>query len=450
MLEVATSLSGEQKRAALEQALTSETFARCDQLRSFLQFVCEQEIAGRAGQITEYLIGVEALGRRASFTPGEDSAVRNRAHALRRKLHEFYAHELPNAPVRIELPKGSYVPRFIEREPHAARDAKEPPPRALIVPPATPPLTIPTFAPRSSRRRFLGLALSFVVGAALTGLAAALLWRPTRSGAATTPRIAPVVREAWGPLLAPDANVLICVATPAQTLLRQYEVKPSILNLYDAPPELSEFYRRRFPSADDHNLYQIAHQNSPMWGDALGALTAASTLSAAGASFQVLPERVTPFPSLRGRNLILFGMPEYSEAVTRLLGAGAFEITYHPPAAEKAISARGEPASESSVFVPERDANHRIMQTYGLITVLSDTDPKGSPQRTVIFSGIGSAGAQAASEFFSSAPHLLDLQKRFREAGQDDFPRAYQVVVKSTSSATLPLDFSYVAHRVLQ
>lgn len=446
MLDVATTLTGKQKRAAMEQALTSETLARCDQLRSFLQYVCEQEIAGQAGQITEYLIGVEALGRPANFAPGEDSAVRNRAHALRRKLQELYAHELPDAPVRIELPKGSYTPRFIECEPDAAREEVGQPAQALIVSPSAAPLILPAFA--TARPKRWGLALAFAAGVALAGLVFALLLRPTQTGASAA-RIAPIVREVWGPLLKADANVLICVATPAQTLLRQYEAKPSFLNLYNVPPELNESYRRRFPMADERKLYQLSHHNSPMWGDALGALTAASTLSAAGASFQVLPERVTPFPSLRGRNLILFGMPEYSEAVTRLLKEGAFEIKYNPAAAADAITTRGEPTSASPVFAPERDANHRIMQTYGLITVLSDTDPKGNPQRTVIFSGIGSAGAQAAAEFFSSAPHLLDLQRRLRETGHGGFPRAYQVVVKSDSGASLPLNFNYVTHRVL-
>lgn len=446
MLDIATTLTGKWKRAAMEQALTSETFARCDQLRSFLQYVCEQEIAGQAGQITEYLIGVEALGRPANFAPGEDSAVRNRAHALRRKLQELYAHELPDAPVRIELPKGSYAPRFIEREPDAAREEVKPPTQALIVSSSAAPLISPAFA--TARLKRWGLALAFVAGAALAGLIFALLLRPASSGA-TASRIAPIVQEVWGPLLASDANVLICVATPAQTLLRQYEDKPSFLNLYDVPPELNDSYRRRFPMADERKLYQLAHHNSPIWGDALGALTAAGTLSAAGASFQVLPERVTPFPSLRGRNLILFGMPEYSEAVTRLLKETAFEIKYNPPAAADSITTRGETVSGSSVFAPERDANHQIKQTYGLITVLSDTDPKGNSLRTVIFSGIGSAGAQAAAEFFSSAPHLLDLQRRMREVGRGGFPRAYQVVVKSNSGSSLPLSFSYAAHRVL-
>ena len=110
----AESVTAEQKQAALEAVLRSNTFARADQLKSFLKYVCEMEIAGHGHELSEYLIGVEALGRPSQYSPGDDSAVRNRAFALRKKLQEFYERENPDAPIRIELHKGSYCPHFVE------------------------------------------------------------------------------------------------------------------------------------------------------------------------------------------------------------------------------------------------------------------------------------------------------------------------------------------------
>jgi hypothetical protein len=101
------------KRAALEQVLTSATFVRATQVRNFLRYICEMEIAGLGHTLHEYLIGVEALGRPNAYSTDEDSSVRRRAHALRRKLDEVYARELADAPIRITVPKGSYVPYFI-------------------------------------------------------------------------------------------------------------------------------------------------------------------------------------------------------------------------------------------------------------------------------------------------------------------------------------------------
>ena len=82
------------KRAALEQVLTSTTFVRASQVRNFLRYICEMELRGLGHTLHEYLIGVEALGRPNAYSTDEDSSVRRRAYALRRKLDEVYAREL--------------------------------------------------------------------------------------------------------------------------------------------------------------------------------------------------------------------------------------------------------------------------------------------------------------------------------------------------------------------
>ena len=106
------------KRAALEQVLQSATFVRASQVRNFLRYICEMEFAGRAAALHEYLIGVEAMGRPTAYSPEDDSSVRRRAFALRRKLEQVYEGELADARVRIDVPKGSYVPVFV----HVARE----------------------------------------------------------------------------------------------------------------------------------------------------------------------------------------------------------------------------------------------------------------------------------------------------------------------------------------
>ena len=82
------------------------------------------ELRGLGHTLHEYLIGVEALGRPNAYSTDEDSSVRRRAYALRRKLDEVYARELAHAPIRIVVPKGSYVPFFVSNPAsEVARDA---------------------------------------------------------------------------------------------------------------------------------------------------------------------------------------------------------------------------------------------------------------------------------------------------------------------------------------
>lgn len=109
-----TSTVGEhEKREAMEQVLSSTTFLRASQVRNFLRYICEMELAGRASALHEYLIAVEAMGLPSSYSTDDDSSVRRRAYALRQKLSTVYQNELTEAKVRIEVPKGSYVPRFV-------------------------------------------------------------------------------------------------------------------------------------------------------------------------------------------------------------------------------------------------------------------------------------------------------------------------------------------------
>ncbi len=115
------SLTVTEKREALEEVLQSERFFRAEQLRNFLRYICEMELAGRGSELCESLIGIQALGRPANYTPTEDASVRRRASDLREKLQEVYATELASSKVRVELPKGKYIPRFVRVEPESER-----------------------------------------------------------------------------------------------------------------------------------------------------------------------------------------------------------------------------------------------------------------------------------------------------------------------------------------
>jgi hypothetical protein len=120
-----------EKRQALDQVLQSVTFVRASQVRNFLRYICEMEFAGRGATLHEYLIGVEALGRPTAYSTDEDSTVRRRAYALRRKLDQVYAGELAAAKIRIAVPKGSYLPTFSRRLTVRGRTGSRPEGRAI-------------------------------------------------------------------------------------------------------------------------------------------------------------------------------------------------------------------------------------------------------------------------------------------------------------------------------
>ncbi len=87
-------------------------FLRSAFLTNFLLYVCDRKLHGRESEISEYQIGMHALGRPSSYHPGEDNIVRNYARILRKRLEEYFATEGRNEPIRVVIPRGQYVPVF--------------------------------------------------------------------------------------------------------------------------------------------------------------------------------------------------------------------------------------------------------------------------------------------------------------------------------------------------
>jgi hypothetical protein len=116
----------ESEREELEWLLTSGLLGRSQNLIRMLKFICEEHFEGRDEGIKEYIIAVEALGRRPDFDSQIDTIVRVTAHALRKRLLEVYQNEGATHPIRIVIPPGHYAPSFLHDRKHAALDSVRP------------------------------------------------------------------------------------------------------------------------------------------------------------------------------------------------------------------------------------------------------------------------------------------------------------------------------------
>jgi TolB-like protein len=70
--------------------------------------------------LRERMIGAEMFNRPVDYDTANDSVVRVKATELRKKLIQAYAELNDSAKVRIEVPPGTYVPKFIFRADEAA------------------------------------------------------------------------------------------------------------------------------------------------------------------------------------------------------------------------------------------------------------------------------------------------------------------------------------------
>jgi hypothetical protein len=417
-----------EKHQALDLVLNSQTFARADQLKKFLRYICEMEEAGRADEMTEYSIGTDALGRPRSYSPAADSGVRGRAHDLRQKLEQFYEVESPGAKLRIGLRKGSYIPFFYDVEPkHETHPI-------LLAPPS-----FAASQPRKALLRIIALNLVLVVAAVLA----------TRAFYVQPSRLDPIIEQFWGPLVHPGADVFLCLATPPSLLIKPYRKPPDPDIFRPVLPDNSAWYSRMKVPTAGGQPYMYYSGDSPLFGDADAAVFATRIVSAAGASIDFLPENTLQPAALRNHNVLLIGSPNYSAYAARLLRNTPFTISEDSTLAEEVIRERSADPKTAKVFVPKRDESRSLILVYGLITVFPNQALSDRNSRTIIFSGVTGAGSGAAMHFFTSVSGLSGLLERFHKDGLKQIPASYQVVVRGSREKAVPLGWELADYKVM-
>lgn len=145
----------ERVRHALAAVVASEAFSRSERLRSFLSYIVENELSGKAAQLKGYTIGIDVFGRTPGFDAGNDPLVRVQAGKLRKLLEQYYETEGAGDGLRIRVPLGSYVPEYSIAEgaapdaPSATRTAshKPQPRRSWLPAPVSSPLALFSLLP---------------------------------------------------------------------------------------------------------------------------------------------------------------------------------------------------------------------------------------------------------------------------------------------------------------
>jgi len=136
--------SAQTVRAELERIVNSSEFHGSQRSKEFLRFVVGETLAGRGHTLKAYTIATRVFGRDKDFDPLLDPIVRVQAGKLRRVLERYYLVMGDPADIRIDIPKGTYVPVFeqtnhaqpasVEKNETKKRDAAEPWPTILVKP----------------------------------------------------------------------------------------------------------------------------------------------------------------------------------------------------------------------------------------------------------------------------------------------------------------------------
>jgi len=97
---------------ALERVLGSKSFVRSARARELLRYLVEEEQAGNGSLLKGFSIAQDVFGKDDEFDPSTDAVVRVQAGRLRESLAGYYVADGAHDPVRIIIPRGTYVPNY--------------------------------------------------------------------------------------------------------------------------------------------------------------------------------------------------------------------------------------------------------------------------------------------------------------------------------------------------
>ncbi|MGA7339644.1 MAG: hypothetical protein WBE72_17200 [Terracidiphilus sp.] len=375
----------------VQRVIATPAFTRSVLLTRFLQYICDRKFSGHAEEITEYQIGVQALGRPDSYNPSEDNIVRTYARILRKRLEEYFAGDGREEPVCIVIPVGHYVPVFETNLPAPVR--------------------------HSSDNEEQPVSDSSVGGVAPAGMGKAPLWRSLRRlwvpavlllavciGADTYWRIHVRFRSIndifWREVLNHGSVTYLVPGDSGLAMMQEITGKEVHLSDYIAGDLDEEFHDFNLAAARGGTEYGFDRvSNFTSKADLSIAVGIAKLAQMYGGQLKVCYSRYMNMESFKGSNAILVGGPRANPWVELFEPESNFRM-YFPMHVdgihfdERTFINKHPRAGEQSTYTNQLDdTSHR---TYALLSFLPETDGVG---HVLLLEGGGMAGTQAAGDF---------------------------------------------------
>lgn len=214
MISIQRMVNPSEVEAQLQRILASPTFVGSPRSAQFLRFCVFRGATGAAVDLKETTIAVEVFNRPPGYDPKSDPIVRVHARRVREKLDQYYQTAGHDDPIRIDLPKGGYVPRFSRTLPQRKTDFSDWREPLKSTEPSPPSGTFQPVAAPNSLRSLAGVGV-LLGSLILSGVSVRVLWN--RPGAVRRPTVAalPVGLSGYvsNPAWAPDGVHLAYAST---------------------------------------------------------------------------------------------------------------------------------------------------------------------------------------------------------------------------------------------
>ena len=381
-------------RNQLEEILSSHHFHTSKRCGSFLRYVVEQTLAGRH-DLKERSIGVEAFLRAPTYDSNLDPVVRMTASEVRKRL-ALYSQDSPRtSDVRIELPVGSYVPRFrFPPAPVAPAEQSVAEPVSAELPTSSP-TPLETVSARTNvleaqtrkpfRKVLFGLLASLIVVLIATGWT---MWR-TRDRDRNVRGAA--LDTFWAPL----------IASPDPTLISIGQIRPTDVQV-EPNTQRSSLSGPMDLGNKGHYPREIA---VAVLGDAITMTDVAVLLRSHHKQFNIRSESSTSFGELQRGPFILIGAFD-NDWTIRMTDPLRFHFVLDGLSKATWISDRQRPYVRYGSIVPGTPVPS-FKEDYAVVVRMYDPRTK---QPVIIAAGITPFGTQAAGEFLSDPASMAELE----------------------------------------
>lgn len=373
----------------LERVLAHNSFRNSQRYQAFLRYVVEEKLRDNGIHLKERMIGVSVFHQPLNYDTNANSVVRVTAGEIRRRLAQYYLEANLEDEIIIELPVGSYVPKFhipdagpapetllLDLERHVAPDSEE---TSKHETPAVHEVAEPSRPTIWSRR-----TIALFVGGCLLAASIAVAFSTRTSATSESDRI---WKGAFG-----LQKVMLCGGS------------------LDTPPQ---------PGSNS----PVHHASAGFsFTTARTAAIIASAIGHAGGSVFLLPEQDTKFEDLQRSPAVLIGAFN-NEWTLKLQSPLRYQFFQSPDGSLSGIMDTKNPGSKR--FVIDRSLPGQLTWDYGIVAHFQ-SPTTGQP--TVIAAGLGMHGT-AAVRMFLSSPELLKEFSKSAPRGWEK--RNYEIVLAS-------------------
>jgi hypothetical protein len=405
----------------VQRIIASPQFVRSARLKTFLLYVTRCALLNQADQVTEQQIGVHVFGRPADYNAGEDNIVRSQARFLRVKLAEYF--ESPagqDEPILLDVPKGTYLPRFGSRaeNPASAAETSD---------------TVEISAPQRRRAAWWIAAVGVCVL-----LAAVVIRERVVGGTRATDA------SVWPRIFDGRQQTTIVASDYIYSMVQEAAGRTLTLDEYLGADYFNRVAQLNAASGLDHLFPNIALRHYTGFENVNNVARMISMKAAQSTRTVVRFARDLTMRDVSLGNLVLMGSKQSNPWVLLFEPKLNYRFEYQSASHNIFIVNRAPQNGEQTEYKPSAlDATSRVI--YGVIAFLPNLN-RGS--NVLIFQGTSMSGSEVALDVLDNPALFHDLLQRLGP-NQDGTLPYFEALIQAQSVNGVAAESSIVACRVI-